>query len=191
MVDWEALARDFEHKPLLYPLFEVYHRFMNIKRYDRMPFYLNETQAKYAGFEGTVIAFLDWLVDAHEQERNRAEKCDNFYTRTEYVANNYPRYMNESLGNIMYDTKAARCDYDILFHVNSQGLLRYYLSNMAIHTTLLAGMSFFFRGRRVSFRAASVASVGYFFAFTGINQLTYKLLVDSPLQQKARELGYG
>ena len=39
MGDWQSFWRDFSERPLAYPLFRVYGAFMDIKRYEHMPFY--------------------------------------------------------------------------------------------------------------------------------------------------------
>ena len=39
-MDWESVWRDFSEMPLFTPVFNLYHRFMGIKRYDHMPFYI-------------------------------------------------------------------------------------------------------------------------------------------------------
>ncbi len=66
MFDWEALYRDFEQQPIISPVLGLYYKFMNIKRYDHMPFYFYPAAQKWISFEDTIIAFLDYLVDAHE-----------------------------------------------------------------------------------------------------------------------------
>lgn len=38
--DWQTLYRDFWNRPLGYPLLTIYTQFMNIRRYDKMPFYI-------------------------------------------------------------------------------------------------------------------------------------------------------
>ena len=37
--DWTSFLRDLQERPLLYPLFRAGNAFMEIKRYDHMPFY--------------------------------------------------------------------------------------------------------------------------------------------------------
>jgi hypothetical protein len=44
---------------------------MNIKRYDKFPFYIYPGAARTVKFEDKVLHFLDYLVDAHELERNK------------------------------------------------------------------------------------------------------------------------
>ena len=65
--------RDFQERPLAYPLLNAYNRFMSIRRYDQFPFYVQPGQAKLSSFEDSVILFMDHLVDAHELERNKAD----------------------------------------------------------------------------------------------------------------------
>jgi hypothetical protein len=65
---------------------------MNIRRYDHMPFYIYPQAKSWVSFEDTIITFLDWMVDAHELERNKFDKNRNFYARTLYVYENFLRY---------------------------------------------------------------------------------------------------
>ena len=111
---WENFVRDAGERPLLYPLFRVYGNFMNIKRYDSMPYYFAPTGAKVVAFEDSVINFLDWLVDAHEDARNKEDKNRNFYSRSNYMYRNWFRLQNETVANVMLDTKAPKPHYDRL-----------------------------------------------------------------------------
>jgi ABC-type transport system involved in Fe-S cluster assembly fused permease/ATPase subunit len=87
---------------------------MNIKRYEHMPFYLYPAAKSWISWEDTVITFLDWLVDAHEHERNNADNNRSFYQRSLYVYENFLRYQNDTMGNLMYDTQLKKFEYDIL-----------------------------------------------------------------------------
>lgn len=91
-MDWQSLWRDISEQPLSAPLFNLYYRFMNIKRYEHMPFYFYPAAKSWISFEDTIITFLDWLVDAHEQERNQADLNRTFYQRSLYVYQNFLRY---------------------------------------------------------------------------------------------------
>ena len=71
--------RDAQERPLLYPLFGIYGSVMNIKRYEKFPFYVYPQSRKVASFEDSVLGFLDYLVDAHELERNKSDHQKNFY----------------------------------------------------------------------------------------------------------------
>jgi hypothetical protein len=78
-MDWQSFWRDFKEQPLLTPMFNLYYQFMNIKRYEHMPFYIYPASRSWISFEDTIIAFLDYLVDAHEQERNTDDHNRSFY----------------------------------------------------------------------------------------------------------------
>ena len=39
-MDWYSVCRDLSEQPLAAPLLGLYNNFMNIKRYDHMPFYI-------------------------------------------------------------------------------------------------------------------------------------------------------
>ena len=61
-----------------------------------------------------MLQFCDHLIDAHELERNKADKDATQYERTNYVARNFLRYQNETMANLMFDTKIRGSDYDRL-----------------------------------------------------------------------------
>ena len=94
MTDWsfETLYRDAQHRPLGYPLLKFYSSFMDIKRGDKMPFYIIPAGEGVVSFEDRVIRFLDWMVDAHEEARNTDDLNRNFYQRALYTYNNFLRY---------------------------------------------------------------------------------------------------
>ncbi len=102
-MDWQSLVRDFQQQPFAGPLLGLYYNFMNIKRYEHMPFYIYPSAKSWISFEDTIITFLDWLVDAHEQERNTNDRNRSFYQRTAYVYNNFLRYNNDTIANCMFD----------------------------------------------------------------------------------------
>ena len=72
MGDWtlEQVYRDFWSRPVSYPILRLYNSFMNIKRYDRMPYYIAPTGTQIVNFEDDIINYIDWTVDAHEDTRN-------------------------------------------------------------------------------------------------------------------------
>ena len=53
MTDWsfETLWRDFQHRPIAYPLLKAYSSFGDIKRYDKMPFYAAPVGENIVSFE--------------------------------------------------------------------------------------------------------------------------------------------
>jgi len=94
MGDWtfEQMSRDFWSRPLAYPILRTYNSFMNIKRYDKMPFYIAPAAGKVVNYENELINLLDWAVDAHEEARNKEDRNRSFYARAVYCYNNYMRY---------------------------------------------------------------------------------------------------
>ena len=58
-----------------------------------------------AGFEDGILKFCDYLVDAHELERNKSDIDMSQYERTNYVYRNFHRYSNDTMANLMFDTK--------------------------------------------------------------------------------------
>ena len=114
MADWTSLVRDLQERPLLYPLLRLPNAFLEIKRYDHMPFYFYPQGQRVVAFEDSVLKFLDFLVDAHELERNKADKNKGFYHRAHYVAGNFHRYSNDTMANLMFDTRLRQTEYDRL-----------------------------------------------------------------------------
>ena len=189
-MDWNSIVRDLSEQPASSALLGIYYSFMNIKRYEHMPFYIYPSAKSWISFEDTILTFIDWFVDAHELERNTGDKGRSFYQRSAYVIDNYLRYQNDTLANIMYDTKAKKVQYDRLNSVASVGNTQFYAATTAAHTLGFMYMAYFFRFRRVGLLPVFAISSGYYYAFTKINNAAYKWFVDRPVIATARELGY-
>ena len=168
----------------------LYYNFMSIKRYDKMPFYIYPQAKQWISFEDTILTFIDWAVDAHEIERNKADKNRTFYQRSLYVYENFLRYQNDTMANVMFDTKARRVDYDRLNSAISVGNTQFFIATSVFHTLAFMYMAYFFRFRRVGLVPAFAISCGYYYAFTKVNNAAYKWFVDRPVIAVARELGY-
>ena len=76
----------------MFPFLRAWSWFLSIKRFDSFPFYIQPGVKSVASFENTVLQFCDYLVDAHELERNKEDNKKSQYNRTEYVARNFHRY---------------------------------------------------------------------------------------------------
>ena len=59
-------------------------------------------------------------MDAHEEARNPADINRNFYKRSVYVKDNFLRYQNDTMCNMMFDVKASKAEYAKLNSVISQ-----------------------------------------------------------------------
>jgi hypothetical protein len=73
-----------------------------------MPFYFYPTGVNVVSLQDRVINYLDWAVDAHEEARNNSDRNKSFYMRTVYCWDNYLRYQNDTVANIMYETQATQ-----------------------------------------------------------------------------------
>ena len=191
MSDWTSIWRDFCEQPAAAPFLGVYYKFMNIRRYDHMPFYIYPQAKSWVSFEDTILTFLDWLVDAHELERNKSDAFRSFYQRSLYLYENFFRYANDTHANLQYDTKLHKYEYDRLNSVSSVAHAKFYAATTAFHTLSFTYMAWFFRFRRVGIVPVFAVSSAYYFAFTKINNAAYKWLVDRPIIATARNLGHG
>ncbi len=154
-----------------------------------MPFYIYPQAKSWVSFEDTILTFLDWMVDVHEIERNKADKNRSFYQRSLYVYENFLRYQNETMANVMFDTKARKLDYDRLNATISVANTKYFVATSVFHTLSFMYMAYFFRFRRVGLVPAFAIASGYYYAFTKINNAAYKWFVDRPVIATARQLG--
>lgn len=89
----------------------------------------------------------------------------------------------------MFDTKARKTEYDRLNSVVSVANTKYFAATTALHTLGFAYLAYFFRFRRVTLPSAFAISCAYYYFFTKSNQTLYKVLVDRPVINTARELG--
>ena len=93
--DWwspEVWMREFWNRPIYYPILRFYGAFMDIKRYDKMPFYFAPTGASVVDYEDRLLNLIDWGYDAHEEARNTNDANRTFYARAVYVNQNFLRY---------------------------------------------------------------------------------------------------
>mmetsp|Transcript_35044 Transcript_35044/g.26152 ORF Transcript_35044/g.26152 Transcript_35044/m.26152 type:complete len:174 (+) Transcript_35044:120-641(+) len=155
-----------------------------------MPFYIYPQAKSWVSFEDTVITFLDWMVDAHELERNKQDNKKTFYMRSVYVSENFFRYQNDTIANMMFDTKARKSDYDRINAANWRGNFKFYLSMTGLHALSLMYLTYFFRYRKVTFVPSLLIGTAYYFYFTKTNQIGYKFFVDKAVISEARRLGY-
>lgn len=186
---WETISRDFMNRPLFYPLLRIYGAFMNIERYDHMPFYFYPSGVKVSSFEDSFLDFLDWTVDAHEESRNDRDKNRNFYDRSVYVLKNFHRYQNDTVANVMFDTQAPRNVYQRLNSTVGQGNIAFYTSAAAVHSLSFMYMSFFFRYRTIKALPTLAIAGAYYCFFENVNNILYKVLVDKPVLDEAKRLG--
>ena len=107
MLDWNTLWRDACERPLAYPLLNLYNQFMNIRRYEHMPFYFYPAGVSVVSIQDKLLGYIDWGVDAHEDARNTADANRVFYQRAVYFYKNFHRYQNDTMANAMFDTKAT------------------------------------------------------------------------------------
>ena len=190
MFDWSTIWRDAQEQSVFYPIFRAYSWIGSIKRYESFPFYIQPGAKKAANFEDSVLKFCDYLVDAHELERNKADAGATQYERTNYVARNFLRYQNDTMANLMFDTCIRKSDYDRLNSIVSKQNTIYYAGSTFMHLTILAYASYFFRFRRLSKVQVAAVGTAYYYGFDSINQTLYKLLVDKKIIDEARKMGY-
>ena len=183
--------RDAQEWPILYPLFRSYSLFGNIKRNENFPFYITNQAKSAAKFEDRILHFLDWLVDAHELERRKTDIGATQYERTNYVARNFLRYQNDTMANLMFDTKIRQSDMDRLNSVMSFQQLKYYGFTSLFHLSFLAYASYFFRYRRLNKLQVLAVGTTFYYGFGPINNIAYKLFVDKPIIDEAKKMGYG
>lgn len=192
MGDWtlEQMYRDFWNRPLGYPLLRAYDCFMNIKRYDRMPFYIAPAAGKVVNYEDEIINLADWMVDAHEEARNRDDRNRTFYQRAVYVYNNFMRYQNDTVSNLMFDVQAPRPVYDKINATIDRKNREFYAATAVFHSAAFMYLSFFFRYRRVGALPTLAIASAYYLFFENVNNIMYKLIVDRAVIKETRRLGF-
>lgn len=154
-----------------------------------MPFYFYPQGVSVVKIEDRIISFLDWLVDAHEEARNPHDKHRSFYARSVFAMNNFMRYSNPTMCNVLFDTQAERNQYDRLNSVISQQQIKFYSSASLFHGVSFMYMSYFFRYRRLGMMTVLPIACAYTYAFETVNNIMYKLIVDRPVLAEARSMG--
>ena len=108
-----------------------------------------------------------------------------------YTYDNFLRYSNDTVCNLMYDVQAPRPVYDKVNATVDQANRLYYLTTASFHTAAFMYLSFFFRYRRVSALPTLGIATAYYLFFENANNILYKLIVDRAVLRETRRLGYG
>ena len=72
------------------------------------------------------------------------------YNRTNYVARNFHRYSNDTMANLMFDTKCRQTEYDRMNSVLSMRTGAFYIAATFTHFMAFAYSTYFFRYRRLN-----------------------------------------
>jgi len=115
-----------------------------------MPFYFYPQGQSIVWFEDGVLKFVDYLVDAHELERNKSDYGKSAYYRAEYVWNNFHRYSNDTMANLMFDTRLNKCEYDRMNSVMDNQSMKFYISTTMTHFISFAWLSYLLRFRSIN-----------------------------------------
>ena len=177
--------------PLLHPVIQTFYNFLYMERGHHFPFYITHSADHWADHVYHFLDFMDYLVDAHEDERNKQDQGLDFYKRSVYVFKNFHRYSNPTLGNIMFDTKASKPQYDRLNSVLAHGLAWHYGSMVGLHSFSFMYLTYHMRYRRVAALPCLLISGVYYNYFQLTNKISYKLNVDGPVAREAKKLGLG
>ena len=189
-MDWQSLWRDFQEQPLFYPLLVTWEKFMSIKRYDKFPFYIYPGAKSVSSYEDKFLNFVDFLVDAHELERNKQDSNRSFYQRSGYVYENLLRYTNETVANMMFEVKARKSDLNRIQSVQSIAHVKYFGAMTLMHTSYFMWLCYFFRYKNLKLTPTLIIGAGYYLYFNRVNKIGYKLIVDKAVIDEARRLGY-
>ena len=122
-------------------------------------------------------------------ERNKHVYNLNFYDRFIYVSENFHRYSNDTMANLMYDTRLKRNQYAKLNAMIELKTFQFYAFNTVLHCLSFMGTAFFFRMRKVSFPAVVLISIGYYQYFNLTTSISYKMIVDRNVNSLAKEMG--
>jgi hypothetical protein len=169
----------------------LYMKFMNIQRYEHMPFYFYPAGQSVVSFEDGILKFIDFMVDAHELERNKSDFNKSFYFRSRYVFQNFHRYSNDTMANLMFDTQLRKIDYDQMNSVIDRQTKVFYAVATLSHLTALSWATYALRYRRLNKLQCVLVGTAMFYGFNAVNSIEYKLLVDQPVISEARRLGLG
>ena len=189
LIDWEAFIRDVQELPLNYPLLRAYSAFMNIRRYDKFPFYIYPGSKSVSNLEDKILIFTDYLVDAHELERRKLNYAQSFYQRANFVSRNFLYYSNDTMANCYYDGRLRDSEYQRLDSIMQVSQVKYFGSTLLTHMTILAYMSYFFRYRRLTKLQTLGVGTLYYYAFGYINNSLYKIFVDRNIIATTRSMG--
>ena len=90
----------------------------------------------------------------------------------------------------MFDTKIRKSDMQRLDSIMSLQQLKYYGITSLFHLSFLAYSSYFFRYRRLNKLQVLAVGTTFYYGFGPANNIAYKLLVDKPIIDEAKKMGY-
>ena len=144
----------------------AYNSVLSIQRYEHMPYYFYPSGQSVVGFEDGVLKFLDFLVDAHELERNKSDHNKVFYFRALYVMRNLHRYSNDTMANLMFDTQLRKTEYDRMNSVIDTQNRYFYAGATFMHFTLLTMLTYTLRYRTIAKASTLAVGTAYYLGFT-------------------------
>ena len=112
-----------------------------------------------------------------------------FYDRVVFVSENFLRYSNNTMANLMFDTRLRKSEYDILNSTLNIKNFQYFSAAATVHTFSFMQLAFFFRFRKISLPLTLGVAFGYQIYFQTVNNILYKLIVDRNVIKVARRLG--
>ena len=149
-ITWKQWFDARKQGPILWPILGAYGAFMNLERGNKFPFYISPKVQEGDQSANSLLDFIDNLVDIHEIERNKKDLKRNFYDRLLYSAENHFRLSNDTMVNLMFDTKLTKPQYDRLNNAIAIRHTSYLVFMTGLHTLGFTSLCYFFRYRKLT-----------------------------------------
>ena len=149
-ITWSQWFHGVKQGPLLWPILGAYNAFMNLERGNTFPFYISPQVKESDKSANSLLDFVDNLVDIHEIERNKKDLSRNFYDRLLYSYENHFRLTNDTMVNLMFDTRLPKPQYDRLNNAIAIRHTSYLILMTGAHTLGFASLCYFFRYRKLT-----------------------------------------
>lgn len=170
---------------------KIYNGVLNIERGTEYPMYF-PFLARHIKFGiAELIACGTHFVRHHEPEINTVGRNDHTdFQRLEYFFNNFYKYQNGTMKNLMYYSQIPRSQLDRMESLYNYTAITFLAYNIISGTALLAIVNFYARAYKPNLLTALVATVPLY-ALIWFNYSLSDKAKNYVINNSARRLGYG
>jgi len=169
----------------------IYHGILNIERGTEYPMYFPFLTRHIKFGINELIAYGTHFVRHHEPEINTEGRNDyTDFQRLEYFFNNFYKYQNGTMKNLMYSSQIPRTQLHRMESLYNYTALTFFAYNVISGTALVAVVNFYARSYKPNLLTAAVATIPLY-ALIWFNYSLSDKVKNYFINNSARRLGYG
>lgn len=170
---------------------KIYNGFLDIERGTEYPMYFPFLARNIKFGINELIAYGTHFVRHHEPEINTEGRNDfTDYQRLEYFFNNFYKYQNGTMKNLMYSSKIPRSQLNRMESLYNYTALSFLAYNVISGTAIVAVVNFYARQYKPNLITALGATIPAY-ALIWLNYSLSDKVKNSVINNAARRLGYG